>query len=162
MLIELMVVITLSAVLTGLAISALVAMRNAGRTIHAEYDQLREANRLVRQLRDDAHAADSYDFDAAEQQLILAKEDGAQVAYRIDPKGRCQRLVKKDGLLSKSGVFQLPEGMTWSLEPIDRPEDQLARITFLVAPAGPETPIQLPGQWEAVIHVGRNRKALAR
>ena len=117
-LIEMLVVITVSAALLGICTSILHLLMRSERAGRDHLHQATSAARLARQFRNDVHAAITPPApgDAARPGWRFELAPGQTVVYRIEP-GRVDRTEWERQKLRRQESYDLPAGDTARIEP---------------------------------------------
>lgn len=120
-LVEMLVVISITAVLLSLVTMALGRMLRATREVHAGGGQQLAWDRLLEQLREDAHAAVEAEVrEAAEGPAVLSLTlpAGRTVSYQATPMG-LQRQVEVAGQTEHQDWFRIQqaESLRWKVAP---------------------------------------------
>ena len=158
-LIELLVVVALNAILMGLAISVMMALKHFDKTTTVRRDAFNNVTALANQLRKDLHAGGEYRWNAADSTLYVEDVQGHRVVYR-QLADRCDRLMQSVGKERMQGALRTPIQLAWNVEPVEHSSANLVRIVLQVPPEEDAPNLVKLKPAEIIVHVGRDREVL--
>jgi hypothetical protein len=166
-LVEVVGVMAALAVVMGVSLVSLTALRSADRRFARRMETQDLTDQLARQLRRDAHAATSAAWDAEQRELEFAMLAGGVVSYRlVDHRWERRKLVEtpREGGAAQAlldGAFRLPEGAHSTVEIVDGERADLLRVTVSPAAENRDASRSAPLPLEIVAAVGADRERLA-
>lgn len=95
-LIEMVLLMMLSAVITGIVVSGIAAMYRYNRSINAYSDQQLAMRRFTRTLREDIHRAESCQWRAGDQTLVMQLAQSHSLTYYKQQQRWVRSTMKKD------------------------------------------------------------------
>ena len=131
-LIEMLVVISISAVATGGSLVCISTMLKAERLTAAAVQENQVVARLRLVWKEDVHLAQEWNVSSEEQhqgsQCDLSLKDGRKVRYRSSNWGLL-RQVQRNDLPEENAVFQFAEGTRFQFHRVEQP--RLARLKVI-------------------------------
>lgn len=137
-LVEMVVVVSISAIVFGVAISGFATLWRLDDKWGAGAPQVGPEMRLIDSLRRDGHAAEELEWLEAESTLVFTPPAGPAIRYEITG-DRCERRAAGDA--TPSAVYRLPAPGAWSAEPATAERGKLVVVTLRFEPtedAGPK------------------------
>lgn len=164
-LIEMLAVMSASAVIVAAAVAMLVTIGRADRGVDNRVGQQHALARLAAQLRSDLHAATAAAWDESQSTLRLTNLDGRVITYVAGEEMwvRRQQLAAEntenqtDGELA--GAFPMPAGVNTSVEPAQTAAGQLVRLNWTI-PAAATSRDAPPTSVELAALVGHDERLL--
>ena len=113
---EVMVVVALTSILFGVAISLLVGLRDWDRNMRRHSIQNEQLMRLGEVMRADIRQAAEVSL-LSENAVVIRSSDEKQVRYELSPEG-CRRIVTVSGATKPlTDLYAVGPATSWTLEP---------------------------------------------
>lgn len=161
-LIEVAILVALSAVITGIVISGVVAVYRFNRSIDDYSNGQQALNRFSSTLRDDIHRAESCLWTADEQTLVMELADAQRLKYFKHQK-RWVRSSRQGEAAASLMAFGLDESFMCESQIDKASRGELIRLTLSNASRGKNSQhsqAKRPLQCEIVAEVGRDYQHL--
>lgn len=115
-LIEVMVVVALTSILCGVAMSLLIELRDWDRNMSRQSIQNEQLLRLSEVMRTDIRQAAEVSL-SSEEAIVIRSPNEKQIRYELTPEG-CRRIETTSGdSKSLSDLFAVGRATSWTLEP---------------------------------------------
>jgi type II secretory pathway pseudopilin PulG len=142
-LIEVMVAVTLLALIMGVVLALFVGLRKRDRAFREQDEQIRQSLRLVETLRRDIRQSTSVTLPAANSLLIASTSD-REIKYTLTPDG-CERQSSHHGGADMSrDLFAIGTGGTWTFEQGPPGRKPLAIVAVKLKKTSEEQPDGFP------------------
>lgn len=157
-LIEMVIVIALTAILTGLAVAAIAAMYRYDRSTRAQSQQQVAIEQMLLSLRADIHRASSSTWDADKRVLQLDLPNAMVIEYQTRA-GRWTRVERSDEGPAATTSFGVSADHRCECDQLQVPAGELLCLRFDIQPSGvspQQTRTQRNYRYDAVVVVGRD------
>jgi hypothetical protein len=159
-LVEVMAAMSANAVLTGVAVVALLAIGRADREVNARLDDRRSLTRFAHQLRTDIHAAEQLTWDDPKRTVCLSKAGGDYIEYRADKSQWSRHSSTADeAAVELTSAFRMPRSLRVEFDPTEAGAGELIRVRLSDATAAASDASRSRAE-ELIIQVGSDARLL--
>lgn len=142
-LIEVLVVVTLSTVVVGTAISLLIGMQQWDRRFRGRGVECERLLELAETLRADIRSAAAVTSPAAEE-LLIEFGDGSEARYSLDGRGCTRSVESVDAAGQRTELYAIGNTLKWNLDRDTSGRRPLIHVTVERSGETPRSPRRVP------------------